>query len=120
MACRALDDRRVSEGGRWSTGERRGRYRLVMTEESGDGGGRETRHHVYVLWIAETAAGEPLGAIETARLPLDENVRWLEGIEVLERDRRSYANVRGYRRGGRTELTFELGPPGQVTRVGGT
>jgi hypothetical protein len=125
IACSTRDESKVVEGGRWSADGRRGRYRLVLTQELARARGYNRpvpRPHVYVLWIEETAAGVPLGAIETVRLPIDDNVTALTHVELLERNGRFYANFPGYKKTflndfASSELRFELGPPGQVTRV---
>ncbi|HJU69925.1 MAG TPA: hypothetical protein VJ650_16925 [Gemmatimonadaceae bacterium] len=127
MTCSARDEAKVVEGGRWVAGDRRGRYRLVLTEELARARGFDRpvpRPHAYVLWIEETEAGLPLGARETVRLPIDDNVTAVSHAEILERNGRFYATFPGYKKTfmndfASAELRFELGPPGQVTKVAG-
>jgi hypothetical protein len=128
MACTgARETSRAAEGGRWSVAGRTGRYRVVLTEELAPAPGSDrpvARPRAYVLWIAENAAGLPLGAVETVQMPLDDNVTELSSVQLLERGGRFYANLRGYKRARGSnyrpaELEFELGPPGKVTKVAG-
>jgi hypothetical protein len=127
VTCSTRDDGKVVEGGRWSLEGRRGRYRLVLTEEPARAQGYDRpvpRPHAYVLWIEETQAGVPLGARETVQLPIDDNITALSRADILERQGRFYASFPGYKKTrfdnyADAELRFELGPPGQVTKVAG-
>lgn len=123
VTCSTRDESKVVEGGRWSLDGRRGRYRIVLTEEPGPDRGLP-RPHAYVLWIEETEAGASLGARETVRLPIDDNVTGLSRADLLERGGRFYASFPGYRKSrfdhySEAEWRFELGPPGQVRKVAG-
>jgi hypothetical protein len=125
--CSTREESKVIEGGRWTADGRRGRYRLLITEELAPARGYDRpvpRPHAYVLWIEETTAGVTLGAVEVVRLPIDDKVTALTHVELLERNSRFYANFPGYKKTfmndfAEGELRFELGPPGQVTKVAG-
>ena len=127
VSCSTRDEGKVVEGGRWSADGRRGRYRLVLTDELARARGFDRpvpRPHIYVFWIEETDAGLPLGARETVRLPIDDNMTALSHVEILERNGRFYAAFPGYKKTflndfASAELRYELGPPGKVTRVAG-
>lgn len=122
IACSTHDESKVVEGGHWSADGRHGRYQVLLTEELGAAPGYRSpvpRPRAYVVWVVETAEGLPLGAVETVRLPIDDQVMALSRVDLLELNGRFYASLTAYR-GNKYELThlrFELGPPGQVTRA---
>jgi hypothetical protein len=137
VTCSGRVGAAVVTGGQWtepSDGRTAsGFYRLFFTAERTRVKGYEIpmpRPFVYVQWVedrrAARAAGEaPYRVRATTLLPMDRNKVWaLSGGEIWRREGKWVASLHGAKHAfmndfASAELIFELGPPGQATKVGG-
>lgn len=139
VSCAGRAEQAVVTGGRWvdevgAGGE--GFYRLFLTKEPTrvkgyDKDKPQDRPYVYVQWVEPRTAGPAEGAAmpyrvrTTVSLLFDRNKVWaIQNIHLWRREGRWMASLEGYRRAfmndmARAEIVFELGPPGQATRVAG-
>jgi hypothetical protein len=125
--CSTRDESKVVEGGQWSDSTGSGWYRLILTEELGPMPGYRIpvpRPRVYVLWIEQSSAAQPERVRATVQLPVDDKMRGVSHVELLNRSGRWYANLPGHKSKfmndfASAELRFELGPPGQFRKASG-
>lgn len=142
VTCAGRAERAVVTGGSWTDAAAGdggdGFYRLFLTEEPTrvkgyDRNRPQDRPYVYVQWVEirrRTAAaaqgdGAPYRVRATVSLPLDRNKVWaIDDAEVWRRGGRWVASLHGYKHAfmndvARTEMIFELGAPGQASKVAG-
>ena len=139
VSCAGRVQHAVVTGGHWidtAGGGGEGFYRLFLTEEPTrvkgyDKNKPQDRSFVYVQWVEPRAAGAAEGAAPPYRiraivsLPYDRNKVWtIQDVRLWRREGRWMAGLEGYKHAfmndmARTELVFELGPPGQATMVAG-
>jgi hypothetical protein len=138
VSCTGRATQSLVTGGRWvdsiSGGE--GFFRLFLTEEPTrvkgyDKDKPQNRPHVYVQWVerrdanAGAGAEPPYNVRATVSLPFDRDKVWaVDRLQLWRREGRAMASLHGYRHSfmddmARTEVVFELGAPGQATKVAG-
>jgi hypothetical protein len=125
FTCSGARDSSVVDGGHWTDGNASGFFRVIRTLESTRVRGYRRPvewPHAYVQWIDSSGVGSPNTVRQTVELELEPNVNSLSSIELRQRGGLWQAWFQGTRKQfwdayARTELTFELGPPGKVARV---
>jgi hypothetical protein len=137
VSCDGSAEQGVVTGGRWAdeTGSGgTGFYRLFLFADptlSKQDKKNRSKPYVYVQWVEARVADStarfatPYRERAIMSLPFDRTNVWLiQSARLWQRDGRWMASLKGYRHGfmndmARTDLTFELGPPGQATLVPG-
>ena len=138
VSCLGQAERGVLTGGEWtdSTARTAGFYRVLMTIEPTileryDRDKPQDVEHFYVQWVEPVpstllAASQPRYRVDTTvHLPLDQNrLRGVQDVQLWRREGRWLVSVHGFKSTfmndfARAEVVFELGLPGQVTRIAG-
>ncbi|GLC24611.1 hypothetical protein rosag_11240 [Roseisolibacter agri] len=113
----------IITGGRWTSGEVVGFYRVLLALEQMRVPGYRVpvpRIHAYVQWVEPGETGRPAVVRATVAVPVDPRVdlQWW-GNALIERDGAWYLRLDGTRKRflnsfSPTSLAFALGPPGEV------
>ena len=122
VTCAGEAEPAIATGGRWTSGDAAGFYRVLLAKEAMRVPGYRVpmpRIHAYVQWVEAGAAGRPATVWATAAVPADPRVDVQWGPALIERDGAWHLRLDGTRKRflndfSRTSLAFALGPPGEV------
>jgi hypothetical protein len=136
VSCNGEVEHAIVTGGHWTEGNAEGVYRLFLTQElthpkGYDKNYRDERPYVYVQWLEPTSragvdsSAQTYRVLSTISLPFDHNdAQAVQTMKIWRRNERWVASLEGMKHGfmngaSRSELVFELGPPGQATLIAG-
>jgi hypothetical protein len=124
-SCFARAEQTLAFGGSWTHGETTGWYQLILTEAPTRIPGHRfpvQRPRAYVQWVGRGSNDPRATVVKIGELPIDPKVTALWEIVLLQRYGKWYASLHGtkpkfMRDFASTQLTFELGAPGQIRSV---
>ena len=120
VACSGQAERTVATGGRWAVGDEGGWYQVFLTEEPEP---PTPRPHIYVQWVVQPASG--LRHVrQSAEVVVDRKVWALWDPVVWTEGGRWYVSFDGFKHAFMNDLAsahlrYQLGLPGEVTKVVG-
>lgn len=119
LTCNSPGAQRIVNGGNWTDGRLRGRYRVIVADN--EPWGHEAR--VFVQWLDSSSTGDHRVSLRAqVELPTGPPVRSVPVPELAPLEGRWYITVVSAKQtkwGNDRHLRFELGPPGDVRQVGG-